>query len=124
VGAAGIAGDLAVSVETARRQATQQGHSLGVEIKVLVLHGLMHLAGFDHEVDDGRMARREKSLRARLGLPLGLIERAQSLTIVSGKTKAGPLRQAQGRLSTSLRSAQDDRKNGNQTLRSKKAGRP
>jgi probable rRNA maturation factor len=111
-----MAGDLAVSVETARRQAAEQGHSLAVEIRVLVLHGLLHLAGFDHEVDDGRMARREKSLRARLGLPLGLIERAQSLTIVSGKTKAGP--------STSLRSAQDDRKNGNQTLRSKKAGRP
>jgi len=76
VGAAGIAGDLAVSVETARRQATQQGHSLGVEIKVLVLHGLLHLAGFDHEVDDGKMARRERVLRARLGLPQGLIERA------------------------------------------------
>jgi len=76
VGAAGMAGDLAVSVETARRQAAEQGHSLAVEIKVLMLHGLLHLAGFDHEVDDGRMARREKGLRARLGLPLGLIERA------------------------------------------------
>jgi probable rRNA maturation factor len=76
VGAAGMAGDLAVSVETARRQAEEQGHSLGVEIRVLVLHGLLHLAGFDHEVDDGRMARREKALRAKLGLPLGLIERA------------------------------------------------
>jgi probable rRNA maturation factor len=123
VGAAGMAGDLAVSVETARRQAAEQGHSLAVEIRVLVLHGLLHLAGFDHEVDDGRMARREKVLRARLGLPLGLIERAQSLTIVSGKTKAGPFRQAQGRLSTSLRSAQDDKSVGARELGSGSAAR-
>jgi probable rRNA maturation factor len=104
VGAEGIAGDLAVSVETARRQATQQGHSLGVEIKVLVLHGLLHLAGFDHEVDDGRMARRERVLRARLGLPLGLIERAGIPALSPEKTTAGP--------SASLHSAQDDRKDG------------
>lgn len=71
-----IAGDLAISVPTARRQAGGQGHSLVVEIKVLILHGLLHLAGYDHEIDDGRMARREQRLRARLGLPLGLIERA------------------------------------------------
>jgi probable rRNA maturation factor len=70
------AGDLAISVETARRQGTACGHSLGTEIKVLILHGLLHLAGYDHESDAGRMARREKLLRARLGLPAGLIERA------------------------------------------------
>ncbi len=76
VGAEEIAGDLAVSVETARAQAAEQNHSLSVEIKVLILHGLLHLAGYDHETDEGRMARREGRLRARLGLPQGLIERA------------------------------------------------
>ncbi len=70
-----IAGDLAISIPTARRQAVAQGHALGVEIKVLMLHGLLHLAGYDHETDQGQMARRERVLRGRLGLPTGLIER-------------------------------------------------
>lgn len=71
-----VAGDLAISVPTAVRQAAEQGHLLAVEIKVLMLHGLLHLAGYDHETDDGRMARRERLLRARLGLPQALIERS------------------------------------------------
>ncbi|MGO9339992.1 MAG: rRNA maturation RNase YbeY [Terracidiphilus sp.] len=71
-----IAGDLAISVTTALGQAVEQGHSLSTEIKVLILHGLLHLAGYDHEVDDGKMARRERLLRAKLKLPQGLIERA------------------------------------------------
>ena len=70
------AGDLAISVDTARKQAAGMGHSVSIEIKVLMLHGLLHLAGYDHETDDGEMARREVSLRKRLGLPLGLIERS------------------------------------------------
>jgi probable rRNA maturation factor len=74
----GVAGDLAISVPTALRQAAQQGHTLAIEIKVLILHGLLHLAGFDHETDDGQMARRERALRARLELPQGLIERSTS----------------------------------------------
>jgi probable rRNA maturation factor len=75
-GAEAIAGDLAISVTTALAQAAEQGHSLTTEIKVLVLHGLLHLAGFDHEADDGAMARRERVLRRDLGLPQGLIERS------------------------------------------------
>ncbi len=75
-GAEGIAGDVAISVTTAMGQAAEQGHSLATEIKVLILHGLLHLAGYDHEADDGRMARRERLLRGRLRLPQGLIERA------------------------------------------------
>jgi probable rRNA maturation factor len=71
-----IAGDLAISVPTALRQAAGQGHSVSTEIKVLVLHGLLHLAGYDHEADSGQMERRERLLRGRLGLPQGLIERA------------------------------------------------
>ena len=78
-----VRGDLAISVDTARKQAAEQGHTLALEVKVLMLHGLLHLAGFDHETDDGEMARREQLLRGRLGLPLGLIERAG----VNGSTR-------------------------------------
>ena len=70
------AGDLAISVDTARRQAVEQGHALTCELKVLILHGLLHLAGYDHEIDAGKMQRRERQLREKLGLPPGLIERA------------------------------------------------
>jgi probable rRNA maturation factor len=77
LGAERIAGDLAIGVPTARRQAAEQGHSLSTEIKVLILHGLLHLSGYDHETDGGKMARRERLLRARLGLPQGLIERTE-----------------------------------------------
>jgi probable rRNA maturation factor len=77
LGTEGIAGDLAISVTTALGQAAEQGHSLSTEIKVLILHGLLHLAGYDHEVDDGKMARRERVLRAKLKLPQGLIERTE-----------------------------------------------
>ena len=76
IGAEEIAGDLAISVPTAFKQAIEQGHPLATEIKVLILHGLLHLAGYDHETDNGKMARRERQLRAKLNLPQGLIERA------------------------------------------------
>ena len=81
-----IAGDLAISVDTARKQAAGLGHGLGVEIKVLMLHGLLHLAGYDHETDDGEMARREERLRAKLRLPVGLIGRA-ALSLATHPTK-------------------------------------
>jgi probable rRNA maturation factor len=74
-GAKQIAGDLAISVETARRQAVEQDHALSIELKVLILHGLIHLAGYDHESDTGQMHRRERFLRISLGLPRGLTER-------------------------------------------------
>jgi probable rRNA maturation factor len=73
-----FAGDLSISVPIACRQAAQQGHSLTTEIKVLILHGVLHLAGYDHEIDSGQMARRERTLRAHLGLPGGLIERTSA----------------------------------------------
>ena len=79
-----IAGDLAISVAIARRQAEERGHSLATEIKVLMLHGLLHLAGYDHEADSGQMARREQKLRSKLGLPHGLIERTFSPATKSG----------------------------------------
>jgi probable rRNA maturation factor len=78
LGAEGYAGDLAISVPTARKQAVEQGHTLSVEIKVLILHGLLHLAGYDHEADEGEMARRERLLRTKLRLPPGLIERVEN----------------------------------------------
>lgn len=71
----GAAGDLAISLETAARQAVVLGHPVNVEMKVLLLHGLLHLAGYDHETDDGEMRRRETRLRRELDLPAGLIER-------------------------------------------------
>ncbi len=92
-----IAGDLAISVPAALRQAAEQGHSLSTEIKVLILHGLLHLAGGDHEADAGQMARRERLLRGRLGLPQGLIERA--------KTAAQPPRRGGSRIAQGKRSA-------------------
>jgi probable rRNA maturation factor len=70
------AGDLAISLETSARQADSMGHSLATEVKVLILHGALHLAGFDHEADTGEMARKEVRLRRELGLPSGLIERS------------------------------------------------
>jgi probable rRNA maturation factor len=88
LGAEGIAGDLAISVTTAMGQAAEQRHSLSTEIKVLVLHGLLHLAGYDHEVDDGKMARRERAVRAKLKLPQGLIERAVQPRRAAKKTAA------------------------------------
>ncbi len=69
------AGDLAISIETAARQAKTYGHSVPDEIKILILHGLLHLAGEDHETDHGEMATREATLRHELHLPATLIER-------------------------------------------------
>jgi probable rRNA maturation factor len=71
------AGDLAISLDTAARQAEACGHSLELELKVLLLHGLLHLAGEDHETDNGEMALREAELREELRLPSGLIERTE-----------------------------------------------
>ena len=72
----GTAGDVAVSAQIAARNARRLGHSPSDELKILILHGLLHLAGYDHETDGGAMARTEARLRRALGLPVGLIERA------------------------------------------------
>ena len=64
----GYLGDIALSPETARRNARRYSRSLPAELRILVLHGLIHLAGFDHETDEGQMERLERRLRRRLGL--------------------------------------------------------
>ncbi len=70
-------GSLAISAGRARAQAKEFGHTLQQEFEILMLHGVLHLLGFDHETDRGRMARAEARWRVRLGLPDGLIERAR-----------------------------------------------
>jgi probable rRNA maturation factor len=77
VSAKRMAGDVAISADIARDNAKRLGHSLADEVKILVLHGILHLAGFDHEHDRGEMARKESQLRRQLRLEAGLIERAQ-----------------------------------------------
>ena len=71
-------GDIAISAQIARDNARLYGHSIADELKILVLHGMLHLAGYDHESDNGHMARVESRLRARLKLPASLIDRTQS----------------------------------------------
>ena len=97
----GVAGDLAISLETAARQAAQFGHSLRDEVRVLLLHGVLHLAGFDHEADAGEMAAREAELRRELGVETSLIAR------VSGSAKK--YKNKQKRNAGILRSAQNDK---------------
>lgn len=69
-------GEMAISAVRARAQAGAFGHSIENEICILMLHGLLHLQGMDHETDRGQMKRAEGHWRERLSLPCGLIERA------------------------------------------------
>jgi probable rRNA maturation factor len=71
-------GDIVIARGVARRQARAAGHSERTEWRVLALHGLLHLLGYDHETDRGTMARVEARLRRKGGLPLGLIARGRS----------------------------------------------
>jgi len=74
---AGFLGEVVIASGVARRQARQAGHPVQVELRVLARHGLLHLLGYDHERDDGRMARVERRLRRKGGLREGLIERGR-----------------------------------------------
>ena len=73
----GFLGDIAISLGRARAQAREFGHTIEREVQILMLHGVLHLVGHDHETDAGAMARAEKRWRAKLGLPNGLIERVR-----------------------------------------------
>jgi probable rRNA maturation factor len=92
------AGDLAISLETATRQARTFGHTLRDEVRVLLLHGLLHLYGEDHETDKGEMAAREATLRRELKLPTSLIERAGKIAKPSHTKppKSKPLKSQRG----------------------------
>ena len=85
-------GDLVIATGVARRQAGAAGHSYGTELRVLALHGLLHLLGYDHEdpADRGRMARAEARLRRRGGLPQTLIARSEAEGPASRKTRRRP----------------------------------
>jgi probable rRNA maturation factor len=72
----GFAGDIAISLDIAERNARLLGHSVADEIRILILHGMLHLAGYDHEDDKGDMAKKEIVLRRRFALPTSLIERS------------------------------------------------
>ena len=74
----GFLGDIAISFEHAKRQAAEYGHPVNQEIEILMLHGVLHLLGFDHQKDRGQMARVESKWRAALGLPRGLIARVRA----------------------------------------------
>jgi probable rRNA maturation factor len=93
--AAKFAGDLAISIDTASANAAELGHSLEDELRVLILHGLLHLAGYDHEADEGQMARKESRLRRSLGLPSTLIARTEGELVKRKKPK--PRSSANGR---------------------------
>jgi probable rRNA maturation factor len=69
--------EMAISLDRASAQAKELGHSLDEELRILMLHGVLHLCGMDHETDSGEMRRTETRWRKKFGLPSGLIERAQ-----------------------------------------------
>src|SRR5204863_1068833 len=70
-------GELAISAGRAAAQAREHGHSRLDEIRILMLHGVLHLKGMDHQTDGGAMARAESRWRQKLGLPAGLITRSR-----------------------------------------------
>jgi probable rRNA maturation factor len=85
-------GDIAIARGVARRQARVAGHSERTELRVLALHGLLHLLGYDHERDRGEMSRVEQHLRRRGGLREGLIERGQATRPSKGElAQDGPV---------------------------------
>ena len=68
----GLAGDIAISADIAKQNARRLGHSAAQEIKILALHGVLHLVGYDHERDQGAMAGKETTIAAVLGSAAGV----------------------------------------------------
>jgi probable rRNA maturation factor len=83
----GSLGEIAISIDRAAAQAKEHGHSLADELRILVLHGALHLAGFDHETDSGEMRDTETRWRKRFGLPQGLIEREAARHMVQSRVR-------------------------------------
>ena len=71
-------GDIAISLDRAEHQANALAHTTEQELQILMLHGVLHLTGLDHDQDRGEMAHAEKRWREHFGLPAGLIERVSS----------------------------------------------
>jgi probable rRNA maturation factor len=69
--------EMAISLDRAAAQSKELGHSLDDELRILMLHGVLHLCGMDHETDSGQMRRAETRWRKQFGLPVGLIERTR-----------------------------------------------
>lgn len=86
----GSAGDIAISADLGATNARRFGHRPADELKILILHGMLHLAGYDHESDRGEMARREERLRRTLGLPAALIARSQAPPRRAARTRRKP----------------------------------
>lgn len=86
-----LAGEIAISADIALQNAVRLGHSPAEEIKILTLHGILHLAGMDHERDNGQMASKEATFRRTLGLPAALIERTRSAPL-PGKAESAKRR--------------------------------
>lgn len=85
-------GDIVIARGLARRQARRAGHAELTELRVLALHGLLHLLGYDHEHDDGKMQRVERRLRMKGGLREGLIDRAIQSAALSSRYARAPRR--------------------------------
>lgn len=83
----GFWGDIAIAAGVAARQARAERHSLGIELRVLALHGLLHLLGYDHRVDKGLMGRVEERLRKRGDLPSGLVARTDKRPKATSRTR-------------------------------------
>ena len=94
---ANLAGDIAISADMARYNARLLGHKLAEEIKILALHGLLHLAGYNHERDDGKMAREERRLRKSFALPAALLERSGGTRQRLPRAKRSPGRAARAK---------------------------
>ena len=87
-----VAGEVAISADIARENANRLGHSFENEVKILVLHGILHLAGFDHDHDSGQMARKESRLRRQLNLEAALIERTAAIAAKRSSPKGAAKR--------------------------------
>lgn len=96
--AEGVSGDIAISADIADDNARRLGHSLTQEFQILLLHGMLHLAGHDHETDSGAMEGLESRLRARFGLKDSLILRSQVTERKQVKSQAVKKRAAADRI--------------------------
>jgi probable rRNA maturation factor len=89
-----LTGEIAISADIALQNSARLGHSVAQEIKILALHGILHLAGFDHERDNGEMASKEATLRRALRLPAALIERVEIERVEIERVQIGRVQRA------------------------------